>query len=105
MSDLFAYEQIREANIARNQNYIQSLGFGLLYTHEGITSTRVVKRVREENTLVPSRRSGGVEKAGRVEDARLLEESPDLYSVNSLGAIQCRACRMVLKSSPPIQED
>ena len=56
----------------------------------------------EKNTLVPSRRSGQVEKAGRFEDARLLGESPDLYSVNSFGAIQCSACRMLLKASPLI---
>ena len=102
MSDLSAYEQIRDANIARNQHFLRSLGIGLLDTYEEITSTRGVKRVREENNLVPSRRSGRVEKAGRVEDARLLEESPDLYSVNSFGAIQCSACRMVLKASPLI---
>ena len=100
MNSLSNYEQIREANMARNQKFLQSIGIGLLDTHGETTSTRVGKRGREENTLVPSRRSGRVEKAVRVEDARLLEESPDLYSVNSFGAIQCSACRMVLKASP-----
>ena len=100
MSDLSAYELIRVGNIARNENFLRELESR--FPSERITSTRVVKRVRETDTLVPSRRSVRVEKNGRVENAQHLEDNPDLYSVNLSGAIQCNACRLVLQCSPLI---
>ncbi len=100
MSDLSAYELIRVGNIARNENFLRELESR--FPSERITSTRVVKRVRETDTLVPSRRSGRVEKAGRVANTQHLEENPDLYSINSSGAIQCKACHLVLQASPII---
>ena len=86
------YQQIRDSNIARNENWLEANG--LLNRAKQITVSSRKRRVREHSE--PIRRSHRVELANSITPD--FEEVSDLYSIVLSGGMICNACHNLVQS-------
>ena len=86
------YQQIRDSNIARNENWLEANG--LLNRAKQITVLSRKRRVREHSE--PIRRSHRVELANSITPD--FEEVSDLYSIDLSGGMICNACHNLVQS-------